>query len=150
MRKCLNTFVLKKNKKAERFFYDILQRFFFFFYCRWKLSSWIKSPFLENKKGWTTSHKFFFFSLLSHSLSPSHIVALYTKATEKVHHQLNQGIFLETKSGLEIKGKKKAILKMSVLSRLVGWEGWVPKPNFSCIYIIGCVCIRGCKMVFWI
>ena len=114
LRKCLNTFVLKKNKKAERFFYDILQRFFFFFYCRWKLSSWIKSPFLENKK--VEPHHINFFSFLfslTLSLSPSHIVALYTKATEKVHHQLNQGIFLETKSGLEIKGKKKKKKKQS-------------------------------------
>ena len=101
-----------------------------FFYCRWKLSSWIKSPFSENKK--VEPHHIYFFSILS----LSHIVALYTKATEKVHHQLNQGRFLEIKSGLE--KKKKAILKMSVLCRVIGWEGWVPKPNLSCIYIIIC------------
>ena len=125
--------------------------FFFFFYCRWKLSSWIKSPFLENKK--VEPHHINFFSFLfslTLSLTFSYCSSLHESNRKGASSIKSRNIF-GNKIRFRNKGKKKkAILKMSVLSRLVGWEGWVPKPNFSCIYIIGCVCIRGCKMVFWI
>ena len=81
---------------------------------------------------------FFLFSLsLSLSLSLSYCSSLH-ESNRKSASSIKSRKFFGNKIRFRKKKKKKAILKMSALCRVIGWEGWVPKPNLSCIYIIIC------------